>query len=101
MELCPSCPLTENLLQLHDTGVSTNVMDSLGLSRVWSILKNLIIGSFSLGVGHVENLGAVHELLADGTSCKDVNTEGQCTELGHTRWGVKWLQSTEKVVLQR
>jgi len=46
--------LTEDLLQLHDTGIGPNAMDGLRVLEVGTLLKDLAVGAIGIMlVGHI------------------------------------------------
>ena len=46
--------LTQNLLQLHDTGVCADVLDGLGLPLIAALLEHLVLGAIGLPSRHSE-----------------------------------------------
>lgn len=46
--------LTQDLLQLHDTGVGADVLDGLGLPLITALLEHLVLGAIGLPSRHSE-----------------------------------------------
>jgi hypothetical protein len=79
--------LTQNLLQLHDTGVCTNAMDRGRLLDIWAFLEDLAVGA--IGAMGVVLLGHDCDLLreAGGGAREAVMKEGQALEIDRLRCG--------------